>query len=300
MDKKYRKWDPIFDSHFETAVFDHGRNVDVLHVILENRSEELGLISKMGISIDELKEQINELKKEGLFFNFKEKILNNLKKDNFSIIAEIKRMSPSAGVIVHADKYDPVDIAKTYEKNNATCLSVLTEPTFFGGEFEHMIDIKKSGTKLPILCKDFMVNKWQLYLARSRGADAVLIILSAFDRFLDEKKKFLYELYDEALKLDMTVIIEAHTIEQAIKAMEFKDALIGINNRDLSTLTTNTNATYDINNALKDFDGPLICESGIKNKEHLLDINFKTKIKTFLIGESLLKDLDKNSIFSVL
>jgi len=177
---------------------------------------------------------------------------------------------------------------------------VLTEPKFFGGEFNHMLDIKNAGIKLPILCKDFMVTMWQLYLARSRGADAILIILSAFDYFVKEKKFFLNQLYEEALKLNMSVIIEVHTIEEAERALKFKEALIGINNRNLSTLTTDLNATYSINNALRDFSGPLICESGIKDKQDVLDINFKTKIKTFLIGESLLKNLDKNSIFSVL
>ena len=295
-----RKWDPIFDDLFSSAVFNHGKNVDVLRVILENRYEKLALLSDLGVPIEELKEQINEREKENLYFNFKEKIQNNIKDDKFSIIAEMKRMSPSAGYIIPTDKYNPVEIAKIYEKNKATCLSVLTEPSFFGGEFHHMLDIKKAGIKLPILCKDFMVTKWQLYFARSRGADAILIILAAFDMFEDDKKKLLYELYDEALKLNMSVIIETHSIEEAKRALEFKEALIGVNNRNLKTLKTDKNTTYSINNALKNFEGPLISESGIKTKEELLDINFKTKIKTFLIGESLLKNLDKNNIFSVL
>ena len=163
-----------------------------------------------------------------------------------------------------------------------------------------MMNIKEAGIKLPILCKDFMVTKWQLYFARSRGADAILLILSAFNFFAKEKKKLLYEFYEEALKLNMSVIIETHTIEEAEKALEFKEALIGINNRNLKTLKTDINTTYNINNALKNFSGSLICESGIKTKEELLDINFKTKINTFLIGESLLKNLKNNPIFSVL
>ena len=212
----------------------------------------------------------------------------------------MKRMSPSAGYIIPYDKYDPVEIANIYNKNKATCLSVLTEPNFFGGDFQDMMNIKEAGIKLPILCKDFMVTKWQLYFARSRGADAILLILSAFDLFTKEKKKLLYEFYEEALKLNMSVIIETHTIEEAERALEFKEALIGVNNRNLKTLKTDKNTTYSINNALKNFNGPLISESGIKTKEELLDINFKTKIKTFLIGESLLKNLERNSIFSVL
>ena len=300
MDKKYRKWDPMFDRYFESAVFKHGHNVNVLHEILKYRYEDLELISRLGIPIEELKELISEMERKKLFFNFKEKIKNNIKDNKFSIIAEMKRMSPSAGYIIPYDKYDPVEIAKIYDKNKATCLSVLTEPNFFGGDFQHMMNIKEAGIKLPILCKDFMVTKWQLYLARSRGADAILIILSAFEYFIEEKKNLLNELYEEALKLNMSVIIEAHTIEEAEKALKFKEALVGINNRNLNTLKTDFNATYSINNALRDFSGPLICESGIKTKEELLEINKKTKIKTFLIGESLLKNLKENSIFSIL
>jgi len=300
MDKKNRKWDPIFDNLFSTAVFNHGNNVDVLRVILNNRHEKLAILSDLGVSIEELKEQIAEREKKNLYFNFKEKIKNNIENDKFSVIAEMKRMSPSAGYIIPHDKYNPVEIAKTYEKNKATCLSVLTEPNFFGGKFQDMLNIKEAGIKLPILCKDFMVTKWQLYFAKSRGADAILLILAAFDLFTKEKKKLLYEFYEEALKLNMSVIIETHTIDEAEIALEFKDALIGINNRNLKTLKTDKNTTYSMNNALRNFEGPLISESGIKTKEELLDINFKTKIKTFLIGESLLKNLDKNSIFSVL
>ena len=300
IDKRHRKWDPIFDDLFWSAWFDHGNNVDVLRVILENRHEKLGLISELGISIEELKEQISEIEKKKLFFNFKEKIENNIKDNKFSIIAEMKRMSPSAGYIIPYDKYDPVEIANIYNKNKATCLSVLTEPNFFGGDFQDMMNIKEAGIKLPILCKDFMVTKWQLYFARSRGADAILLILSAFNFFAKEKKKLLYEFYEEALKLNMSVIIETHTIEEAERALEFKEALIGVNNRNLKTLKTDKNTTYEINNALVNYNGPLISESGIKTKEELLDINKKTKIKTFLIGESLLKNLKNNSIFSVL
>ena len=223
----------------------HGHNVNVLHEILKYRYENLELISRLGIPIEELKELISEMERKKLFFNFKEKIENNIKNDKFSIIAEMKRMSPSAGALIHPDKYNPVEIAKIYDENNATCLSVLTEPKFFGGDFNHMKNIKEAGIKLPILCKDFMVTKWQLYLARSRGADAILIILSAFEYFIEEKKKFLNELYEEALKLNMSVIIEAHTIEEAEKALKFKEALIGINNRNLNTLKTDFNATYE-------------------------------------------------------
>ena len=148
--------------------------------------------------------------------------------------------------------------------------------------------------KIPILCKDFFIDPFQVHLAKSYGADAILIILAGVS---DE---LAYDLYEEALKFDMSIIIEVHTVEEAKKALNYKNALIGINNRNLKTLKTEIDTTYDIHNVLVNHTGPLISESGIKTKEELLEINNKTNIKTFLIGESLLKNLEKNSIFSVL
>ena len=126
------------------------------------------------------------------------------------------------------------------------------------------------------------------------GADAILIILSAVTEDMAN------QIYEEALNLDMSVIVEVHTKEEAVKSLKFTESLIGINNRNLKTLETNVNTTYDIHDILINHSGPLISESGIKTKEELLEITKKTKIKTFLIGESLLKSMDKNSIFSVL
>ena len=147
---------------------------------------------------------------------------------------------------------------------------------------------------MPILCKDFFIDKFQIPLAKSYGADAILIILAGVTDNLAS------ELYEEALKFDMSVIVEVHTVDEAKKALKFKDALLGINNRNLKTLKTDINTTYDIHNVLLDHQGPLISESGIKTKDELIDLSKKTSIKTFLIGESLLKNLEKNSIFSVL
>ena len=208
-----------------------------------------------------------------------------------SIIAEIKKASPSAGIIIQ--NYNPVEIAKVYYSNNVTCLSVLTEEDYFLGNLIHISKIKEK-IKLPILCKDFFVDKFQIPLAKSYGADAILIILAGVS------DNMVNDLYEEALKYKMSVIVEVHTVEEAKKALNFKEALIGINNRDLKTLKTDINTTYDIYNVLINHDGPLISESGIKTKGELLDLKNKTSINTFLIGESLLKNLDKNSIFSVL
>ncbi len=133
-----------------------------------------------------------------------------------------------------------------------------------------------------------------MHLAKSYGADAILIILSAVTDNVAKK------LYEEALKLNMSVIVEVHTKVEAQNSLKFENALIGINNRNLKTLKTDINTTFDIYNILIKHEGPLISESGIKTKEELLELSKKTNIKTFLIGESLLKNLDKNSIFSIL
>ena len=260
---------------------------NILQNIIQKKIEKVDKLKK-SLDLKTLDELIN---KNNSYINFKEKIENNIKNNKTSIIAEIKKASPSAGIII--DDYNPLDIAQIYFNNKATCLSVLTEEDYFLGNLIHISKIKDK-INLPILCKDFFIDKFQIPLAKSYGADAILIILAGVS---DE---LAIELYDEALKYDMSVIVEVHTVDEAKKALNFKDALIGINNRNLKTLKTDINTTYDIYDVVKSHKGPLISESGIKNKEELLDLNNKTSINTFLIGESLLKNLDKNSIFSVL
>ena len=260
---------------------------NILNNIITKKIERIDFLKKT-TNLDSL---VKIIDKNNSYIDFKKKIQNNITQDKISIIAEIKKASPSAGVII--DNYNPVEIAKIYNDNKVTCLSVLTEEDFFLGNLIHISKIKEQ-FDLPILCKDFFIDKFQIPLAKSYGADAILIILAGVSDDLAN------ELYEEALKYKMSVIVEVHTVEEAKKALNFKDALIGINNRNLKTLKTDINTTYDIYNALSNHQGPLISESGIKTKDELLDLNNKTSIKTFLIGESLLKNLSENSIFSVL
>jgi len=260
---------------------------NTLEKIIEKKITKINILKK-NITIDSLKDKITE---NNFFINFKEKIENNIKLDKISIIAEIKKASPSAGIIIK--DYDPLKIAEIYNFNKATCLSVLTEEDFFFGNLTHINKIKQK-INLPILCKDFFIDPFQIHLAKSYGADAILIIIAGVSDNLAD------QLYEVALKLKMSIIVEVHTAEEAKKALRFNEALIGINNRNLKTLKTEINTTYELNDILTNHTGPLISESGIKTKEELLEINKNTNIKTFLIGESLLKNLDKNSIFSVL
>ena len=260
---------------------------NILNKIIDKKKQKLGELKKK-ISIEFLREKIKE---NNTFYNFKNKIENNILNNKISLIAEIKKASPSAGIIVQ--DYNPIEIAKKYYENKATCLSILTEEDFFLGNLIHISKVKQK-INLPILCKDFFIDPFQIPLAKSYGADAILIILAGVT------DKMANQLYEDALKLNMSIIVEVHTKEEAKNSVKFKDALIGINNRNLKTLDTNINTTYDMHNILINHKGPLISESGIKTKKELLEIAEKTKIKTFLIGESLLKSIDKNSIFSVL
>ena len=260
---------------------------NILKKIIKKKIERIDILKK-SIKLNSLNEIID---KNNTFINFKEKIQTNIFNNKTSIIAEIKKASPSAGIII--ENYNPVEIANIYNNNNVTCLSVLTEEDYFLGNLIHISRIKEK-IKLPILCKDFFIDKFQIPLAKSYGADAILIILAGVSEDLAN------DLYEEALRFNMSVIVEVHTVEEAKKALNFKEALIGINNRNLKTLKTDINTTYDIYSVLTNHRGPLISESGIKSKEELLDLKNKTTINTFLIGESLLKNLDKNSIFSVL
>ena len=230
-------------------------------------------------TIEDLKKKISSYKN---YLNFKDK----LKKNKVSVIAEIKKASPSAGIIVH--DYDPKEIAKQFLNSGADCLSILTEENYFKGKLEHINEVKKE-IKLPVLCKDFFIDPYQVYLAKSFGADAILIILSAIN------EKTAKKIYNVAEELNISTIVEVHTNEEAMNSLYFKNAIIGINNRNLKTLKTDIKTTYDLHKILINHSSPIVCESGIKSEKEVEEILRKTKINNFLIGESLLRDLNKNS-----
>ena len=206
----------------------------------ENILEKIIIKKKLEIEVQKKNNPIEGLLKiiknnndKKLYIDFKKKIEENIKKDKISIIAEIKKASPSAGVII--ENYNPIEIAKTYNKSKVTCLSVLTEQNYFKGKASDLAKIKLAQIDLPILCKDFFIDKWQVSFAKANGADAILIILAGVSDVLAN------ELYEEALKFNMSVIVEVHTVDEAKKALNFKEALIGINNRNLKTLKTDLN-----------------------------------------------------------
>ena len=246
---------------------------NILEKILQEKKENLNLIKK-NYSLDSLEKKIKGL---NFFYNFKEKIKRN---NGVSLISEIKKASPSAGILVK--NFNHIDIAKMYIDNGATCLSVLTEEKHFLGKLDHIKDIKKK-FEIPILAKDFFIDPYQIALSKSFGCDCILIILAALNG------SQIDEIYAEALKQNLSVIVEVHNKEEAELALKYEDAIIGINNRNLKNLKVSINNTISIFEIVKSHKNPLLSESGIKNENDARFIYDKTGIKNFLIGESLLK-----------
>ena len=245
---------------------------NVLEKIINDKKQSLELIKK-DKSIDKLEKNI----KDQDFYNFKKAIQKN---KGVSIISEIKKASPSAGILV--DNFNHLEVAKMYVENGATCLSVLTEEKHFLGKLKHIQDIKKK-FKIPILAKDFFIDPYQIPLAKSFGSDCILIIIAALNGSQAD------EIYSEALKHNLSVIVEVHDTKEAEMALKYDQALIGINNRNLKTLDVSINNTISIFEVVKAHKGPLLSESGIKDEKDAQYIFEKTGIKNFLIGESLLK-----------
>jgi indole-3-glycerol phosphate synthase len=246
---------------------------NVLDKIIQDKKEFLKILKKDN-TLNALEAKIKNFNN---FLDFKETIVKN---KNVSLIAEIKKASPSAGVLVK--NFNHLNIAKMYIENGATCLSVLTEEKHFLGKLDYIKDIKNE-FKIPILAKDFFIDPYQIALSKSYGCDCVLLIIAA----LDDKQAD--EIYAEALKHKLSVIVEVHDHKEAEIALKYENALIGINNRNLKTLDISINNTISIFEILKNHKGPLISESGIKDENDAKYIYEKTGIKNFLIGESLLK-----------
>ena len=223
---------------------------NILEKIVQDKKESLIEIKKAN-SLDVLEKKIKTLNN---FLDFKQAITKN---KNVSLITEIKKASPSAGVLVK--DFNHINIAKMYIDNGATCLSVLTEEKHFLGKLDYIKDIKDK-FKIPVLAKDFFIDPYQIALSKSYGCDCVLLIVAA----LDQKQSD--EIYAEALKHNLSVIVEVHDHKEAEKALKYEEALIGINNRNLKTLDISINNTISIFEILKDHKGPLISESGIKDE----------------------------------
>ena len=248
---------------------------NILEKIIKQKKKDLEVIKKNN-SLNSIDRRIKFTEN---YLNFKKTLIDNEKKNQVSLIAEIKKASPSVGVIVK--DFDHVKIANIYSKNGAACLSVLTEEKFFLGNLNYIKEIKKE-IKIPILAKDFFIDPFQVSYSKSFGCDCILIILSALS------KKQSDEIYEEALKNKLSIIVEVHDEKEAEYSLKYEEAMIGINNRNLKNLKISLGNSIKIQKKLISHKGPLISESGIRNKIDAQYIYDKTGIKNFLIGESLL------------
>jgi indole-3-glycerol phosphate synthase len=243
----------------------------ILNDIVENTRAKLDS-KKAELPLAEIISKLNELNlPKGAF---KESLLN---KDQ-AIIAEIKKASPSAGII--SEDFDPIKKAKEYEDFGASALSILTEEDFFQGSSEYLKEVKAI-TSLPILRKDFMIDEYQIYEAKLIGADCILLIASVLND--DEIQSFV----DLAESLELDYLIEVHDLNELKRVEHFSNAMIGVNNRNLKTFDVDLNNSINLKNAFNS-NNLFVAESGIKSQDDI-DTLKAHDIHVFLIGESLMK-----------
>lgn len=204
-----------------------------------------------------------------------------------ALIAEVKKASPSKGVI--REDFDPVAIARAYEHHGATCLSVLTDQSFFQGDFEYLAQIREA-VELPLLCKEFIIYPYQMYLARMKGADAVLLIAAVLS------DKDLCYFVQIAKALGMRALVEVHTLAELDRVLAIDTiSLIGINNRNLETFVTTLDTTQELIAArqeqIQSRDIFIVSESGIHTSADLQQV-VAAGARAVLVGESLMKQAD--------
>ncbi|MDN4631822.1 indole-3-glycerol phosphate synthase TrpC [Sphingomonas sp. PvP056] len=249
---------------------------DILNRILETKRADVAA-RKATIPMAELDARIAAQTKPRGF----RAALDARAKTGFALIAEIKKASPSKGLI--REDFDPPAHAAAYAAGGATCLSVLTDEAWFEGSDAYLL-AARGACDLPVLRKDFMVDPWQVPESRGIGADAILLIMAALDDTL------LAEIEASAIECGMDVLVEVHTQDEMERAMKLKSRLIGVNNRDLRTFTVDFARTYElVSKAPKDCT--FVAESGLTTRADL-DAMAEHDIRCFLIGEALMRQPD--------
>ena len=250
---------------------------NILKKICEDKKLELEILKKK-CSLNSLKKLISDQMNKR---DFKNVIIKSVEERKNFIIGEIKKASPSAGEIIH--NYEPIEIAKIYERAGVKALSVLTEKNYFKGEIDHLSYIKQN-TNIPILRKDFIIDEYQIYESKVYQADVILLIVSILSD--DELKKFL----KIANELNLDCIIETHDENEIKRALKLDYPILGINNRNLKNLKTDLNNSVSLFTSISK-DYTVIAESGIKTADDISMYN-DLGIFNFLIGESILRSKD--------
>jgi indole-3-glycerol phosphate synthase len=258
---------------------------DILKKIVKRKYEE--------IAARETIKTIEQLKQDAVNASpirpFVAAIQSKLAANQSAVIAEIKKASPSKGVI--REHFIPADIAKRYEEAGASCLSVLTDNDFFQGSKAYLQQAR-AACELPVIRKDFMLEPYQVYEARAMGADCILLIVAILD---DERLKNLYTL---ARELGMDVLIEAHDKEELLRALPLEATLVGINNRNLRNFETNLKTTIDLLPLIPK-DRIVVTESGIHSTNDVKKMRAHS-INAFLVGEAFMRVEDSGAALRTL
>ena len=259
--------------------------MNILEEIIANKKFEVEK-SKDQFPLDRLKKSI--VRRDGVYpVSFSQKLKDKINKKEIGLIAEIKKASPSKGII--KSDFNPVEIAKAYKAGGASCLSVLTDEKYFQGDLSYIKEIKSVEAlhEMPLLRKDFIIDPYQIYESAYYKADCILLIVAALEK---DMLKRLFELSAES-KLD--VLVEVRNEKEIEIALNLNPKMVGINNRDLKTFKTDLDTTINLATRFKQDlkDKVIVSESGIFTNKDIQSL-IKNDVYTFLVGESLIINND--------
>jgi indole-3-glycerol phosphate synthase len=250
---------------------------DILNKILATKKTEVAA-NKLAVSLDQLQAQAEA---QGEPRDFVGSIHKKIMANKAAVIAEIKKASPSKGVI--REDFKPAEIAKSYEKAGAACLSVLTDEQYFQGSAAYLKQAR-AACKLPVLRKDFIIDEYQVFEARAMGADCILLIVAALELAQMQKLEAL------ANELGMAVLVEVHDADELALALQLDTPLIGINNRNLRTFEVSLQTTLDLLKIMPE-DRFVVTESGIFTPDDV-KLMMDNQVQGFLVGEAFMRQDD--------
>ena len=250
---------------------------DILNRILQRKSEEIA-VARQQAPLDQLRRQLKSVSAPRGFIR---SLQNKQSSGSSAVIAEIKKASPSKGVI--REDFDPVAIARSYVQGGASCLSILTDRDFFQGHDDYLV-AARNACRLPVIRKEFIVDPYQVYQARAIGADCILLIVAALE------EQALKDLYSLSGDLGMDTLVEVHNQHELEQAMQLELDIIGINNRDLHRFETSLSPTLDLLNQLPE-TCLVVTESGIHRSEDV-QLMRDHGVNSFLVGEAFMRAED--------
>ncbi len=258
---------------------------DILKQILRDKAREIIACAEL-VSLPELSRRVEHMPSAR---GFVAAIKENTDSNKSAVIAEIKKASPSKGII--RENFDPAGIARSYAANGATCLSVLTDEKYFKGHTEHL-KAARAACEIPVLRKDFMIDPYQVYEAREMGADAILLIAAALG------DPMMSDLEQTAVALGLDVLVEVHNEHELERALKLQTPLLGINNRNLRTFETSLETTLSMLSMIPD-EKIVISESGIHTRDDIKLLR-ENNVNGFLIGEAFMREQDPGLALSAL